>query len=81
MNFWHVTYTLPTRRTTATSPIQDSEEQLSTKAKLWADIEKLFEIWDSREAAEDEIDDEWLDNLRGGWNRRLKELYDSDDGE
>lgn len=39
---------------------------------IWKDIEPLFGLW----ADDEEIDDNWLHDLRSGWDTRLRNLYD-----
>ena len=39
---------------------------------IWKDIEPLFGLW----ADDKEMDDNWLHNLRSGWDTRLRNLYD-----
>ena len=40
--------------------------------KIWQDLEPLFGLW----ADNEETDDDWLRNLRSGWDNRLRDLYD-----
>jgi hypothetical protein len=46
--------------------------------KVWSDLETLFATWDSRGVADDDIDDDWLDDLRSSWDDRLKDVYDTE---
>jgi hypothetical protein len=52
----------------------DPEIVAMTDEELAEAAAALFGSWAER----DDIDDDWLDNLRSGWDERLKELYGPD---
>lgn len=43
----------------------------ATDQELWAEMDALYGIWADRE----EINDDWLDSLRGRSNSRFTEIY------
>jgi hypothetical protein len=52
----------------------DPEIAALTDSELMADINALFGAWEDRE----EITDDWLENMRRGWDDRLTDLYGPD---
>jgi hypothetical protein len=48
--------------------------QTEDRIKMWADFESLYGAWADR----DDMGEDWLDNLRAGWNVRLADIYDAD---
>jgi hypothetical protein len=61
---------------TATAQLAESGEALLEQA--WGDLDALWAKWDRQGDLEDDLETDWLEELRAGSDRRLNELYDPD---
>jgi hypothetical protein len=72
--YWSGTSSMPNiiTMTSKNSAIDDDPEIAGlTDNELMAEIEAAFGAWKDRE----DITDDWLDNMRHGWDDRLTDLY------
>jgi hypothetical protein len=52
---------------------EKSEVSTPDREQIWKNFEKLYGAW-----ADIEMDDNWLEDLRDGWEERLSDIYEAE---